>query len=518
MFVPQDAAKRRQLAGFENTGTARDWMIEGAIREDDYVDNPALGTLGCRRPENPPSQVNRVLHHFLDVQRGGRGLTVFGQELGFPAPDWALGRQGRGPGPDQSQFSLPDARDYQYQSLTAPSRELRDQHTARLFRALGHVVHVLEDMAQPQHTRNDPHAGCVDLVAGEHSWYEHYIETRTMGRRFLRRGQVSPPLVFGGYGTVDIRPYQEFFADADQRGLADFSSQNFLSAGTNLSVIFGNCGGLPQPPCEASAYGTETRPFSIQTRAGAVISGTVTLYTRDVVDALTGEVIPKVPLSSSSVWDQHLEAKELLPLFSLNSINYDAMADILVPRAVGYAAGFLNAFFRGSLSATYEAQSLRISGSAETMDGDFQLLYEKSDGTRGALATWTALRVDPDQPSPPLSTPPLPPDATPGEPCWLIFRGQLGLEPGAVVGSQAPCPPAPPPPLGNWYVYSCVLKKYGSTQEVRYNYATTSPPLDSDGLPASIFFLGWPTGQTACGIVARGLAAQPPGTTTEHLT
>jgi hypothetical protein len=189
----------------------------------------------------------------------------------------------------------------------------------------------------------------------------------------------------------------------------------------------------------------------------------------------------------------------------------------VLPRAVGYAAALLDYFFRGSLGATYEGQSLRISGSAETMEGDFKLLYEKSDGTREGLVTWTALRVDPDQLSPPLSTPPLPQDAAPGAPCWLIFRGQLGLEPGAVVGSQAPCPPAPPPPSGSWYVYSCVLKRYGSTQDVRYNYATTSPPLDSDGLPALIFFLGLPTGQTACSLMARGLATQPPGTTTDHL-
>jgi hypothetical protein len=37
----------------------------------------------------------------------------------------------------------------------------------------------------------------------------------------------------------------------------------------------------------------------------------------------------------------------------LNRFNCDAMADILLPCAVGYAAGFLDAFFRGLINATY---------------------------------------------------------------------------------------------------------------------------------------------------------------------
>jgi hypothetical protein len=408
-----------------------------------------------------------------------------------------------------------DAREFQYQSLAALSRDERDRYTALLFRALGHAVHVLQDMAQPQHTRHDPHAGCVELVAGEQSWYEDYVETRALGQRFLRREQVSHPLVLSGYEAVDVRPYREFYTDADGRGLADFSSRNFLSAGTNLSWLLGNCGNLPEPSCEAAAYGTEDRDFVIPTLAGT-ISGTVTLYTRHVVDRLTGATIPRVPVSSRSFWDQHLEAKQLLPVFSLNTINYDAAADILIPRAVAYSAGFLNAFFRGNVSATYEAaQQISISGSAETMTGDFELLYDTADGTRKPLATWAALRIEPGQTSPSLSVPQLPADAAPDAPCWLIFRGQLGPESGAVVASRLPCP-VPPPPSGTWALYNCVFFPFGVQQQVRYVYATPNPPLWDDGLPAQTFFYSPPTGFSNCGLLTWGLAEQPPNTTTEH--
>ena len=258
-FDPSDATSFRELAGFRNTGTAQDWMIEGAIREDDFSKSIIGSVLGCTKPQNPPSETDRVFNHFFDVQRGGRALTV-GVSLGLPGPDWALGRQGRGAGPSQNQFSLPDARNYQYQSLTASSRQAREKYTALMFRALGQVLHVLEDMAQPQHTRNDPHADCADGVSwlvGGHSWYEEYIEARALRRPFQQ--EITPDLVLGGYDAVPIRPYQDFFSEGGRRGLADFSSRNFVSAGTNLG---GDCTGLLEPPCE---------PGGVQTGVGTLL-------------------------------------------------------------------------------------------------------------------------------------------------------------------------------------------------------------------------------------------------------
>ena len=98
----------------------------------------------------------------------------------------------------------------------------------------------------------------------------------------------------------------------------------------------------------------------------------MTLYTRDVVDALTGQVIPNVPLTSRSVWDEHLQAIGRYKKFSLNRFNYDAMADILLPRAVGYAAGFLNAFFCGSVGAMYEGRELEDRGLVRNDDRGLQ--------------------------------------------------------------------------------------------------------------------------------------------------
>jgi hypothetical protein len=415
--------------------------------------------LGCPRPQNPPSDTDRVLHHFFDVQRGGRGLTVL-TELGFPAPDWALGRQGHGSAPGQNEYSLLDAREYQYRSLTAASRDARDKNVALLFRTLGHILHVLQDMAQPQHTRNDAHAECErlpDSISGGHSWYEQYVEDRTLRRAFPRRGGETPPdLVLGGYEPVSTRPYEKFFTESDRAGMADFSSRNFLSVGTNVGSS-PECGGLVEPACQATAYGQRSQPFATMTLRGPV-SGVVTLYTRAVVDQLTGQVFPNVALTSRSVWDHLLENADRSPKFTLNRFNYDAMADLLLPRAVGYSAGFLDTFFRSvpfDLVPDPSAPRDRVVlvnrlEPGEELEGQVEL-YRTRDDRHDRLAAWS-LTVPPRGHSQSIEVPVQPYDADyyrdPG--CFAVFRGRVGQEHDVVtVSREAYCPmegpPEPPP-------------------------------------------------------------------------
>ena len=73
--------------------------------------------------------------------------------------------------------------------VVAPVQTDRKAYWATTFRALGDVVHLIQDMAQPQHTRNDPHSGLGDLIrswshfTGHGSVYEHYIDARAAGDR-----------------------------------------------------------------------------------------------------------------------------------------------------------------------------------------------------------------------------------------------------------------------------------------------------------------------------------------------
>jgi hypothetical protein len=255
-------------------------------------------------------------------------------------------------------------------------------------------------------------------------------------------------------------------------------------------------------------------PYSARTLKGTV-SAPLTFYVRDVVDRLSNGLVPSVPVTSRSLWDGHLEAIGRSQKFTLNRFNYDAMADVLIPRAVGYAAGFLDAFFRGSVGAGFEDQRMTIWASTEVMEGTFQLLYDMDDGTRRELASWM-LRIDPEGSSQ-VVAPQLPPEAGPGASCWLIFRGQLGDESGAVVGTRVGCPQAPtPPPHDLWVLYSCIYGAYENQTVVRYRYATTDPPLANDGLAIPRFFLKPTGGETVCSLLTLALPEQPPGSLLEH--
>jgi hypothetical protein len=56
-----------------------------------------------------------------------------------------------------NEWSWPVARGYFYQALTASTAAEREQAYADTFRALGQIMHLVEDMAVPAHVRNDLH-------------------------------------------------------------------------------------------------------------------------------------------------------------------------------------------------------------------------------------------------------------------------------------------------------------------------------------------------------------------------
>jgi hypothetical protein len=449
VFDPPRIAPPWQLGAYVNDGTARGWMAEGTLREDDYKPHALLETsFGCDPPRNPPSLIDRPVNHFFDVQRGGAGLTSAG---GLPAPDWALGLQGRGTDTDQNQFSLPDARVYQFRSLTGSGREERDRNTALLFRTLGQVIHLVQDMAQPQHTRNDPHLGCdselLQFVAGERSWYERYVETRALNERYRTRSDPSRPLVLSGYAPVALRRYRDYWVNADGSGLAEFSSRNFFTAGTNLGTfaLAGPCGGLSQPVCEPQAYRTEDLDFAIPTLAGGTLSGRVRFFLRDIADPLSGQVVQNVRVSSRSLWDQHLETNQRRPRFSLNTYNYDSMADILVPRAVGYSAGLLDHYFRGRLTVDLvmdpdDSSALKLVGALvddtslakEPVAGTLALYWDDAHGVRSPVPGFAPLALT-GVAGDAIASPSFPPPEG-AERFVAVYQGLLGQEQGAVVG------------------------------------------------------------------------------------
>lgn len=99
----------------------------------------------------------QAIHHFYNPA-DGRAPTVGGSTPGKPSPDWALeDKEEIGDQP----FSYKKARNYLFDALTLPSKVDRDKNWGKTFQTVGHVIHHLQDMAQPQHVRNDPHCDKV---------------------------------------------------------------------------------------------------------------------------------------------------------------------------------------------------------------------------------------------------------------------------------------------------------------------------------------------------------------------
>ncbi|MEO8535990.1 MAG: hypothetical protein ABI533_00570, partial [Betaproteobacteria bacterium] len=185
------------------------WLLFGSVREDD---NPS---------EDPPTPqdvspgLRRPLNHFFDPAFN-RPLTVDGLILIDPDVhknvDWAIGARNAFEDsnlpetPRSNSFTIFDAREAMFRALTLMTfdgadykdfaanqdigtrQQWRQAYWATAFRALGNVLHLNQDMAQPQHTRNEAHSGkgCLKgttCLGGHTSVYEKY-----MNARILRNG------------------------------------------------------------------------------------------------------------------------------------------------------------------------------------------------------------------------------------------------------------------------------------------------------------------------------------------
>ena len=193
---------RGAISDIPNPYTIPGWIIRGAIREDDNTKETPSGT---PEGDEPGGVFNRVYGHFYDPFNN-RGLTVANITVGAHALDWAT-RNGAQANGRENRYNTLSAREAMWRALTlkklsngslsdvpvtgnggnlAALRESeRKAYWATMFRALGDLVHLVQDMGQPQHTRNDAHSGlgCVpgtDTCAGGHaSFVENYLRART---------------------------------------------------------------------------------------------------------------------------------------------------------------------------------------------------------------------------------------------------------------------------------------------------------------------------------------------------
>src|SRR5687768_15267828 len=139
----------------------------------------------------------RFLNHFFDPVNH-RPLIIGGIPTGRQSWEWAIEDEPIDGWVYDQDRSIRDARDFLERSLMyydpadpAQAHGERGLAVSRMFLSLGHAMHHMQDMAQPQHVRNDQH-----FPVGYKSRYEDYtnrIRDRADIRALMNGAQPNFP-------------------------------------------------------------------------------------------------------------------------------------------------------------------------------------------------------------------------------------------------------------------------------------------------------------------------------------
>ena len=200
----------------------------------DPVRTKGLATYGSYAEDNN----GRFFFHFYDpINDHGLGTPPIFDS----APVW--GYQHNFP---PNNYSWTEARSFMYKALASTTLDDREINFDKLFRSLGHVVHLVEDMAQPSHVRNDPHASHYESATAAFSVNPSHLEDWAQ----FHSGDVAA-FANAASGAKLVVSFDDPFET-----LSLFSNQNFFSDDT----IFKN---YVQPSTDETNYVDDFLPFGI---------------------------------------------------------------------------------------------------------------------------------------------------------------------------------------------------------------------------------------------------------------
>lgn len=406
------------------------------------------------------------LHHFFDPLHG-RGLSMetplFATPLGFSSPGWILGgKADDGPSPFTQDFSYADTAGYLYQALTSPRQALRDTYFGLMFRGLGHLVHHIQDMAQPQHVRNDIHcdkeASRLCSASDNPSHFEKYTDKH---RTVIVTGVV--PGNIPAYSTA-----RDYWVNGEGTGMAEYTLSNFVSQGTNFELdSTGGLAGnsrypLPAPVADRFFYtrdlaGLLKESTVEEDEAKSILSSLdcrlplvceMDFIASHVIDR-AGDITLNPRASSLSLLDDELRRRDLRAGLTVayNRFNFHSAYPYLMPRAIAYSAGLINHFFRGRLEilgtdmVDGESVSIEVKNASAPGiilgGGRFELFYDAHGGERlpagPLLVSQGGLPLDPGASIRLTANLHGDLDADRARPFMLVFNaleGTVGAEPG----------------------------------------------------------------------------------------
>lgn len=305
------------------------WIGQGGIAEDEFMGSETLGGL------------TRSARHFHTPLLGWdqAGLSMPPLPRFESSVRWAQSDQGL-----LGRAAWADARHAFFGAATGSTESARHRAYADTFLALGQLMHLVADLAQPAHTRDESHVLRDDfeifmadtrnkaLIAGFKTFDPGILRVPT-GDPVARApvAHIWDTNRYDGTNPPDEVTGATF-------GLAEFSNANFFSPGT----ISPRAHADPIRPLPAldildlasiAPYVTgESRPYRGKSGSGVRVERMVT----------EGSFHRFLPPSVSN--------------FSLDDLVFREYAGHLLPRAIGYAAGLLEHFFRGRLEIAAPAR------------------------------------------------------------------------------------------------------------------------------------------------------------------
>jgi hypothetical protein len=420
----------------------------------------SLITFGALWEDDGPT--NRSVQHFYDPQfnhYAGRGLSLPTGTF-FPSPQWALEDTGdvTSAVSGVQNNSYRQAEQYFYSGLITPTAAGRAAYFSSMFQSLGQVVHHIQDMAQPQHTRNDIHPPFLSL---ERSWYERYTGTQFPTQSAMHSFLLAHPYSGSPPNFASVRQYWSTNTAGATTplyvGMAEFTAENFVSADTEFQTT-GALGAetiLPNPnfpyPNGSGKSVVPSQPVTIGLPAGGTYNGVFDFLMGTAYDGYTNSTSAPLRLAASSLWDPFVRGTNWNAgsqrILVENTKVFDDVQTVLLPRAVVFSTGLINHFFRGRLNIQRQGLSgttwTVFNLSASPVSGSFNVYAEDPSGVRTPVSggPWTATIAAGGTTAvtfqePPASTANL----------VVVFTGQIGTEPQsqsdpgwyAVAGRVAP--------------------------------------------------------------------------------
>jgi len=365
----------RYLAGLrttfvDKTTTVAEWIGDGGEHEDDDT---------------------RYYRHFHDPLRpwDSAGLQLAPLTPRFDSSIvWMQQPQG---------WSWQEARGFYYAALTAGDPQQRGQKWADALQAVGQIMHLIEDAAQPAHVRNDPHP--VDYICRTYFGvscggnFEYWV-SGNLGAYSYSGAPSFQPLILDQAtnhseapvpvaNLIDNDIYLGFDANVTVGtlvdgqevttapvGIAEFTNANFFSED--------NVGLYAHPDVNALVESSEAAPT-----AGAL---------RRYLRKGDGDGLPLNPALVESVFGAALRSVASLSgtyeatLAGQDENVWQAEAKVLIPKATRYAQGALDYFFRGQLDfvpAQDGPNGFLIKNlGADDLNGTFELYYDDPNGNR----------------------------------------------------------------------------------------------------------------------------------------